>query len=194
MFPLGLGAWAPLIPGLQLRRWLWIALALLWSAVEVVGWIGAQGDDSQGGLAGAAGGLIILGWVGAAATGLAIRPAYLRAAGDPFRIGKEAAEQRLQHRHEAQRLARQNPELAQELGVGRPDRAGAQAGGLVDVNNASERALCSLPGVDHALAGRIVQLRERINGFESLEDFGTVLDLDGDAVERLREHTVFLPR
>ena len=113
---------------------------------------------------------------------------------DPFRLGKEAAEERLERRHEAQRLVRENPELAKELGVGRPDRPGAQAAGLVDVNNASERALCTLPGVDPALAKRIVHLRERINGFESLADFGEVLDLDGDAVERLREHAVFLSR
>lgn len=192
--PLGLGAWAPLIPGRELRRWSWIASALLWSAITVVGWIGAQGEDDSGGLAGAAGGLIILGWVGAFVTALAIRPAYLREAGDQFRLAKEAAERRLEQRHEAQRLARENPELARELGVGRPDRPGAQPAGLVDVNNAPEAALRALPGVDRALARRIVQLRERIDGFESLEDFGVVLDLDGNAVERLREHTVFLPR
>jgi DNA uptake protein ComE-like DNA-binding protein len=127
-------------------------------------------------------------------TTLLIRPADQRATTDPFRAGERAAEQRLENRHRAKRMAREQPEPAEELGVGRPDHSGAQAAGLVGVNNASERALLMLPGVDHALAQRIIQLRRRIHGFESLEDFGDVLDLDGDAVEDLREHTVFLPR
>ena len=144
LFPFGWGAWAPTIPGIQLRRWSWIALGVVWTAAEVAGWISPLH------------GLIVVGWVGAAATAVAIRPACLRTVSDPFRIGEQAARKRLQRRHEAQRLARERPEPAKELGVGHPDRSGAQAAGLVDVN--------------------------------------TVLDLDGDVVERLREDTVFLPR
>jgi hypothetical protein len=40
----------------------------------------------------------------------------------------------------------------------------------------------------------VVATREEIDGFASLEEFGVVLDLPGDAVERLRDHVVFLPR
>jgi DNA uptake protein ComE-like DNA-binding protein len=192
--PLGLGAWATLVPARQLKRRSWVVWSALWCAVTAAGWVLAGTTADNSGLNDAAGGLIILGWVGAVATALSIRPAYLQAASDPFELSKEAAARRLAQRQEAQRMARQNPELAEELGVGRPDRAGAQAAGLVDVNNAPATALATLPGVDDALARRIVRLRERIDGFESLEDFGTVMDLDGNAVERLREHTVFLPR
>ena len=81
-----------------------------------------------------------------------------------------------------------------ELGVGRPDRPGAQAADLLDVNNAPMSALLELPGIDDALASRIVEVRAQINGFSSVDDLGGVLGFDGHAVERLRDHVVFLPR
>jgi hypothetical protein len=43
-------------------------------------------------------------------------------------------------------------------------------------------------------AARLVQVREELDGFASLEDMGMTLDLDGDTVEDLRGRVVFLPR
>jgi hypothetical protein len=131
--PLGLGAWAPIVPGGQLRRASWVAWGALWTVVTVAGWAVAAANDGSAG----AGLLIIVGWCGAIATALSIRPAYLR------------------ERSSASFLAL-------ELGIGRPDRPGAQAAGLVDVNNAPATALLELPGVDWALADRIVGVREEI--------------------------------
>ncbi len=51
----------------------------------------------------------------------------------------------------------------------------------------------SVGGIDRELATRIFGARERLRGFASLEDMGSILDLDGDKVERLREEVVFLP-
>jgi DNA uptake protein ComE-like DNA-binding protein len=180
--PVGLGAWAPIVPGLALRRRAWIAWGVLWTAVTLAGFIGTAPANPPDW----AGLLLIVGWVGAVATTLIIRPTYQHEIASPFRREREAAEQRLHDRAEAQKLARENPALAKEVGVGRA--------GLVDVNNAPAAELATLPGVDAALAARIVSLRERIDGFESVEDLGNVLDLDGDAVERLRDHVVCLPR
>ena len=188
--PFGLGAWTPVVPGVALRRPLWIGLGLLWALVALAGWAAAIANDGGS----AAGGLIVLGWVGAIATTLAIRPAFNRTAGSLFSREREAAERRLQERREAQQLALENPALAVELGVGRPDRPGARSAGLVDVNNAPLEALRLLPGIDEAKAMKIVRLREELNGFASLHDLGAVLELDGHAVERLRDDTVFLPR
>ena len=188
--PFGLGAWTPVVPGVALRRPLWIGLGLLWALVALAGWAAAIANDGGSG----AGGLIILGWVGAIATTLAIRPVFNRTAGSLFSREREAAERRLQERREAQQLALENPALAVELGVGRPDRPGARSAGLVDVNNAPLEALRLLPGIDEAKAMKIVRLREELNGFASLHDLGAVLELDGHAVERLRDDTVFLPR
>jgi DNA uptake protein ComE-like DNA-binding protein len=70
---------------------------------------------------------------------------------------------------------------AAHVRAGRADRAPAGA-------------LAELPGVDRRLAREIVRAREEIDGFESLEDLGMVLHLDGDVVEDLRPYVVFIPR
>lgn len=190
--PLGLGAWTPLVPGLELRRRLWIALGVVLSLVTIAGWtIAVNSEENEGDLGGM---FIILGWVGALVGTLLIRRPYLREVSSTFARDREAAEARLKERHDALELAENDPALALELGIGRPDLPGARHAGLVDVNHAPAAALQRLPGVDEALALRIVALREEVSGFSSVTDFGAVLDLDGHAVERLRGRAVFLPR
>ena len=140
--PFGLGAWTPIVPGVALRRPLWIGLGLLWTLVALAGWAAAIVNDGGS----AAGGLIILGWIGAIATTLSIRPAFNRTS-----LGLRFARARGRRaapadRREAQQLALENPALALELGVGRPDRPGARSAGLVDVNNAPLRRSGCFPG------------------------------------------------
>jgi DNA uptake protein ComE-like DNA-binding protein len=116
-------------------------------------------------------------------------PLHLR--GSDARLA--SAHDRLAEREKALRLAREEPRLAIEAGVGRPDLPGAYDGGIVDLNHASIEAISSLAGIDHELAVRIVEVREHIDGFASLEDMGSLLDLAGDWVERVRGNVVFLP-
>ena len=195
LLPLGLGAWAPIYAGVRARVAGWIALGLGWSAVAVTGWVvSASANHSHGRYSAAAGLLIILAWAGAAATSFVIRPGYDRRMASPLLGASEQAQARLQERREAQQLARRNPTLAREMGVGRPDVAGSADAGVIDVNNAASQALLKLPGVDDALAMRIVEIRAEVGGFSSVEDLGEALDLPGDAVEALRERVVFLPR
>lgn len=189
------GVCAPIYAGARTRRVLWVALGLLWAAAVVAGFVhdsitragGATSDDF-------AGFLFILGWVGGVATSFTIRPAYQRQMDSAFDHAAQAARERLADRHRAEQMARRHPELAAEMGIGRPDLSTAAAGGVVDVNNAGVTALLGLPGVDGDLVTRIVEARQRVNGFSSLEDMGALLDLDGDLVEKLRDRTVFLPR
>lgn len=195
LIPIGLGAWAPIYAGAKARQRKWIVLGIVWSAVVLAGFVksslshaGHSGTDDVAGL------LIVVGWVGAIATSFVIRGSYERQMSSSFLAAAEVGEERLQERRKALATARANPALAREIGVGRPDEPGAFDAGLVDVNNASVSALLRLPGVDDALATRIVEARGQTNGFSSLEDLGTVLDLPGDLVERLRERVVFLPR
>jgi hypothetical protein len=103
------------------------------------------------------------------------------------------AQQRLQRREHAQRVARENPLLALEAGIGRPDLPGASHGEVVDINNATSSALVVLPGIDRDFAEHVIALRDRAGGFSSLADFGMITDLPGDTVERLRGRVVFLP-
>lgn len=190
LIPLGLGAWAPIYAGTRAGNRRWSALGALWSAVAVAGWLLAI--VSHGGAAG--GLLIILGWAGAVATSFAIRAPYKQLVGSPFETAVAGAERRLTERERGRQLARDRPELAREMGIGRPDLPNAQDAGLVDVNSAPAAALARLPGVDDALATRIVEARAGIGGFTAVEDLGLALDLDGNLVEKLRDRVVFLPR
>jgi DNA uptake protein ComE-like DNA-binding protein len=187
LIPIGLGAWAPIYAGVRARQALWVALGVVWSAVVVAGFIVSDKQNTEGAL-------LIIGWVGAIATSFSIRSAYDRRMGSSLAAAQTAGEQRLHERTEALRIARENPALAQEMGIGRPDVAGAAHGGLVDVNNAAVTALLGLPRIDGDLATRVIEVRGEVNGFSSLEDMGTAVDLPGDVVEALRGRVVFLPR
>jgi hypothetical protein len=193
LIPIGLGAWAPIYAGVKARAPLWIVLGLLWCACVVAGFV-VDASSSHSGSDDFAGFLFIAGWVGAVATSFSIRSAYDRRMASPLEAAEEVSQQRLADRHRALVLAQSNPALAADMGIGRPDVPGAADAGLVDLNNASLRALMKLPRVNDALATEIVEARARINGFQSLEDMGTALDLDGDVVEALRDRVVFLPR
>jgi DNA uptake protein ComE-like DNA-binding protein len=192
LIPIGFGAWAPIYAGVKAREPKWIALGALWTAMIVVALIvsGGHGHGDDG-LVGA---LAIIAWVGGIATSFSIRGAYEQQLGSPVLQAAEIGEQRLRDRQQAQRIARDNPTLAKEMGIGRPDVAGAADAGLVDVNNASVTALLTLARVNGELATQIIETREKLNGFSSLEDMGTAMDLPGDVVEALRNRLVFLPR
>lgn len=188
---MGLGSWAPIYAGARAHVRRWIAFGAACVAVTIAGWavsVGSSGGNAAGGL------LIIVGWVGGIAVSYVIRNDYERRMHSPLTLARDEASVRLLDRRQALELARANPALAAEIGVGRPDRSGAADAGLVDINNAAVTALMQLPGVDDALATKIVETRAEVNGFSSLEDCGAALDLPGDLVERLRDRVVFLPR
>jgi hypothetical protein len=196
LLPLGLGAWVPIYAGVRARVKTWIALGVLWSAIAVAGWIVSTGSTAHGHhkSSAAAGLLIVLAWIGAIATSFVIRPAFERRVGSPLLSAEEQAEARLRDRQRALEIARANPTLAREMGVGRPDLPGASDAGLVDVNHAAASALMRLPGIGEALATEIVEGRARVGGFSSIEDLGIALDIPGDVIEGLRGQVVFLPR
>jgi hypothetical protein len=189
LIPMGLGAWAPLYAGVRARKQLWIALGVVWSAITLAGWTLASATDG-----GAASGLlIILGWTGAVATSFAIRSEYRRCMASPLDQAMRQAEDRVEDQDRAREIIREKPLVAKQLGIGRPDVAGAQDCGLVDLNNAAADAIETLPGVTANLAARIVDARGA-SGFASVEDVGAALDLDPALVEGLRAQAVFLPR
>jgi DNA uptake protein ComE-like DNA-binding protein len=183
-----------LYAGLRTHHRRWIAYAVVYLAVSAASivLIASYDEDTRQSDAGA--------WIGLFSWGvsfvhaLVIRREFLdrvEALEDP-RL--EAAEDRLRRTELARRIAAENPRRARRLGIGRPDVSGAFHGDLVDVNHASIEAVERLPGIDKRLAGRIVGVREEIDGFSSLEDLGHVLDLPASTVDRLRDRTLFLPR
>jgi hypothetical protein len=194
LVPLGLGTWAGFAyAGSQTgtRRWQIYAALYALAAAGALAYSSAThvdgGDNSTAGM------FIVLPWAFGIGHSFVARPAYVRKLNRrPDKI--EKARERLAERDKALRIAREDPRLALELGIGRPDRKGAMDAGLVDVNGAPGWALEHLPGVDGVLAERILQAREQLDGFASLEDLGMTLDLPGDVVEDMRGKAVFLPR
>jgi hypothetical protein len=137
--------------------------------------------------------LVLLGWGVSLVHAFAIRDRYLERMELLEGGVYDRAEDRLDEREEARRLAREEPDRALAMGVGRPDREGFH-GGLVDLNNAPASAIEELPGVSRELAERIVVIREEVSGFSSLDDLAHVLDLPVALVDRIRPDVVLLPR
>jgi hypothetical protein len=194
LFPFGMATWAVFAhAGRRATNARWKLLAVLYGVASYAALVYATAHESPDGDDALAGMLILIPWVLGVGHALYIRPEYVRRReSGPTPI--EQARARLQTREQALEIAQEDPALAQELGIGRPDRRGAMDAGVVDVNSAPASAIERLPGIDRAVARRIVALREELDGFTSLEDLGMTLDLPGGTVEDLRGKTVFLPR
>ena len=194
LFPFGMATWAVFAhAGRRARNARWKAFAVVYGIASYAALVyssiydAPDGDDSFAGM------LIIVPWVVGIGHALYMRPEYLRQR-DRQPSALEQARARLQTREEAMRIAREEPALALEMGIGRPDRPGAMHAGLIDVNGAPVEAIERLPGLGRAEAEQVVKVRQELGGFSTLEDLGMTLDLPGDVVEDLRDKTVFLPR
>ncbi|MDH3463022.1 MAG: helix-hairpin-helix domain-containing protein, partial [Acidimicrobiia bacterium] len=59
--------------------------------------------------------------------------------------------------------------------------------GLIDINRADAAELETLPGVGPVLAARIVDYRESVGGFESIEDLLQVAGIGESILASIRE-------
>jgi hypothetical protein len=194
LVPFGLGIWAGFAyAGTRAHVTRWKLYAVLYAVAAGAAFLAPSLVEEDSDAAGVAGVAILCVWVLGIGHSLVVRPRYVRRM-ETIAAPMSAARERLASREEALRIAREQPELALELGIGRPDRTGAMDAGLVDVNSAPPDVLERLSGIDRATARRIVAVREQLDGFSSLEDFGMTMDLDGGTVEDLRGRVVFLPR
>jgi len=196
--PFGITSWAAFVyAGARAHSRRWFAWALVYLVVIGAGWGIALSDpedpvdtwrEDVGVL------IIMLGWPASVAHAFGIRRSFLEELDGRHDPALEAAERALERRRRALELAREDPVRARELGVGRPDLADAFDGGLVDLNHAPADAIASLPRMDEPLARRVVAVREDVDGFDSVEDLGSLLGFPARTVERLRERAVCLPR
>jgi hypothetical protein len=103
---------------------------------------------------------------------------------DPVTAGRA----RMDRRRQARRIADDDPELADELRIGRPDlRRTFDDGGLVDVNHVPAVTLAAVPGITTEMAAEIVAARERIGGFDAVDDLGVLLDVAPATLDRVRD-------
>ncbi|MGH2946847.1 MAG: ComEA family DNA-binding protein [Solirubrobacteraceae bacterium] len=176
------------------RKWSWWVAAAIYAVLIAGGVLLASLSEDESTSRTLAGFMILVAWFAGPVHAFLVRREYERVVASPTRRALEAARGAVAERVEAQRLAVDEPMVALQMGIGRPDVPGARHFGVVDVNRAGLKALSRLPGVDDDLAREIVRAREQIDGFASLEDLGVVLHLDGNLVEDLRPYVVFIPR
>jgi Helix-hairpin-helix motif len=98
-------------------------------------------------------------------------------------------------RERARALVVDNPALAAELHVGRPDLDREfDDGGLVDVNEVPAATLATLPGFTSELAESVVRARQRVGGrFFSAEELVVHGGVPAEILERVRDRLLFRP-
>jgi Helix-hairpin-helix motif len=104
------------------------------------------------------------------------------------------AKLRVRQRHEALAILQRDPELAAELFIGRPDLPRYfEDGGLIDANHVPAQFLAAMPGIDQALAEKIVSTRAEIGGFSSIADLEVTLNVSPSVINQIKDHLVFVP-
>ena len=94
---------------------------------------------------------------------------------------------------EAARKAAQNPAIASELRIGRPDlRRRFDDGGLIDLNHAPPAVLASIPEMTPELVERIVTARAHRGEFASLDELSARVPLPPGLTGPLSEYAIFL--
>lgn len=135
-------------------------------------------------------------WIAGSVHAFVVRPSVYPRRSQSDRLNQHAigiAKHRRALREQARALAADDPALAAELRIGRPDIPRRyDDGGLIDVNHAPAPTLALLPGMTAELVERIVQARERQGGFVSVEELAVDADLPPDLTPRIAEYVIFL--
>ncbi len=104
-----------------------------------------------------------------------------------------SARQQQKHRLDALDLIKNDPQLAIDLNIGRPDlQREFQDGGLVDINNVSASVFHEHLGIDRSQAEHIVQVRAYLGRFQNLEDLVALAGLDTNIYERIRHRLIII--
>ena len=111
-----------------------------------------------------------------------------------FQTAINESKNRIKLRRKARRIASKKPELATELGIGRPDlHRPFDDGGLIDVNHVPTAYLRHLPGVDKELAAKIADLRKSVGGFDNVGDLEITLDIHPGTLDEAQDLMMFRP-
>lgn len=140
---------------------------------------------------------VTVAWLGGTVHALAVRSSVFRAHSPTeettMDTAVDAARERRELRRKAREIATEDPGLARELGIGRPDvQRDFDDGGLVDINSVPAEVLMQLRGMTAELAERIVQVRETRGPYSSVEELSVFADLPPGLSDRLAERLLFL--
>lgn len=170
--------------------------AVIYGLGMLVFWFGAALDE------GALAPLMLLGymgnWVGGTVHSFIIRRKVfgLPGAEPPMSANERAialAQHRRNLRQQARELAKNDPLLAKELRIGRPDLPREyDDGGLVDVNHAPVEVIATVPGMTLELAQKVVDMRDDVGAFVSAEEVSATVGLPPQITADLAEYTIYL--
>jgi len=105
----------------------------------------------------------------------------------------DMAEDRRELRRKARKIATEDPVLARELGIGRPDaQRNFDDGGLIDVNYVPADVLLRLSGMTAEMAERVVQVREIRGPYVSVDELSVFAEVPPGLADRLAEYLLFL--
>jgi len=206
----GMFAWVPFLhAALRLKTAKARRLALIFGGLDALMYVlvAVTPQDSQGqvtsGPISTIGGLLALGTiiVGCIMVAPLRRMVY---DGEPADIGDDlptvdpaikAALAARARRDEARKLAIDDPLLARELHIGRPDMTRTyDDGGLVDLNGAAAEVIAEACGIPADIAAAIVDARSpRGEPFTSVDELFVMVDLPVSMWDRIRDRAVLLP-
>jgi DNA uptake protein ComE-like DNA-binding protein len=136
-------------------------------------------------------------WIAGTVHAFAVRPSVFPRRTQADRINQQAigvAKHRRALRDQARAIVAEDPALAVELRIGRPDVPRRyDDGGLVDVNHAPAPPLALLPGMTDELVARIIRVRDQQGGFVSVEELAVDADLPPDLTQHIAEYVIFIP-
>jgi|SRR5579862_1198901 len=102
------------------------------------------------------------------------------------------AEDRIERRKEARRLAETDPALARDLHIGRPDvPRDYDDGGLVDVNHVPGAVLAAGLGLTPDEVTDVIAARDKLGKFTSADELCAYTELPPDRVDELRDLMIF---
>jgi hypothetical protein len=167
----------------------YVVATVVYAALVVLGFVVTNEDVSFA--------FLTVAWVGGTLHALAVRSSVFRSQAPSEELTVEtaadAARDRRELRRKAREIATEDPGLARELGIGRPDEHhDFDDGGLVDVNSVSAEVLRQLRGMTAELAERVVQVRETRGPYSSVEELSVFADVPPDLSDRLAERLLFL--
>ena len=188
-------AFAPFLRLAFLRRrtrdWVVFA-AYLAAAISTVILTSLPGPNDVGGAVGTGLAMLVMG-VGAVHAFVAFRPMPgVAGSASASELALITARARMHRRQQARQLAQDNPVLARELAIGRPDMPhDYDDGGLVDVNHVPGDVLASFLGLTPAESAAVAATRDQLGRFSSPEELSAYAQLAPDRVETVRDWMLF---
>jgi hypothetical protein len=135
-------------------------------------------------------------WITGTVHAIAARPSIFPRTSPRDRLNQQAievAKHRRALREQARALIAEDPALAAEVRIGRPDLPrGYDDGGLIDVNHVPGPTLALLPGMTEELVEKVLSVRKEQGGFVSVEELAVDADLPPALVQSIAEYAVFL--